>query len=209
MPSNRREAILAASALLFAEKGFGATTTSEIAREASVAEGTLYHHFASKNDIFLTLFDETIDEYLAGADDASVSGSGRDRLGAYIRFHFDYLAKHQDRILILQRDFPPSLVAPGGTGRPAFILDKLDRITELLAMVLDVGKRDGTLRFGCATRDGAELLRGLLSGCTRQKVLGGIGMPTAKLAALVESFCMEAFAVPRPGEDIEDTGGFR
>ncbi|HEY5997564.1 MAG TPA: TetR/AcrR family transcriptional regulator [Candidatus Deferrimicrobiaceae bacterium] len=209
MPSNRREAILAASTLLFAEKGFGSTTTSEIAREASVAEGTLYHHFASKNDIFLTLFDETINEYLAGANDAAVSGSGRDRLAAFIRFHFDYLAKHQPRLLILQRDIPPDLVAPGGVGRPAFVLDKLARTTELLAMILDVGKRDGTLRFGFATRDGAELLRGILSGCTRQKVLGGITMPTAKLAGLVESFCMEALATPRPGEEIEETGGFR
>ncbi|MDA8122617.1 MAG: helix-turn-helix domain containing protein, partial [Deltaproteobacteria bacterium] len=43
--TRKRDAILAVASRLFAEKGYGDTPTSEIAREAGVAEGTLYHHF--------------------------------------------------------------------------------------------------------------------------------------------------------------------
>jgi AcrR family transcriptional regulator len=208
-PANRRDTILAVSARLFAEKGYGNTTTAEIARESGVAEGTLYHHFANKDDIFLTLFSEVMDGFLAGATAISVSGSGKERLSAYIRFHFDYLEKNQARILILQRDFPPHLAAPGGVGRPAFILDKLSRITDLLAIILDRGKKDGTLTFRYASRDAAELLRGILTGCTRQKVLGIITIPVPKLAAMVESFCMESLAADHTGGTSVKNGGAR
>src|SRR5659263_570028 len=66
--TTRSRAILATASHLFAEKGYSQTTTAEIAREAGVAEGTLYHHFGSKDGIFLTLFDETMEGYLAGIE---------------------------------------------------------------------------------------------------------------------------------------------
>ncbi len=47
--------ILEASLKLFAEKGYHASSTSEIAKEAGVAEGTIFRHFKSKKDILLTL----------------------------------------------------------------------------------------------------------------------------------------------------------
>lgn len=190
---SRRDTILAVSARLFAEKGFGSSTTAEIAREAGVAEGTIYHHFSGKDDIFLTLFDETVDGFLEGVSSVAVSGSGRGRLSAYIRFQFEYLERNRARILILQRDFPPHLSpARGKGGKAAFIHGKLNRITELLATILDDGKRDGTLAFCYNARDAAEILRALLMGCARQKLLGIITMPTPRLAALVERFCLDA-----------------
>jgi AcrR family transcriptional regulator len=41
---------------LFIRKGIKATTTKEIARKAGIAEGTIYRHFRSKNDIASELF---------------------------------------------------------------------------------------------------------------------------------------------------------
>ena len=66
--TSKRSAILTVASRLFAEKGYGSTTTSEIAQEAGVAEGTLYHHFGSKDGIFLTIFDELVEEYMAGVE---------------------------------------------------------------------------------------------------------------------------------------------
>ncbi len=43
--------ILEASLLLFAEKGFSNTSTKDIAREAKVAEGTIFKHFGSKENL--------------------------------------------------------------------------------------------------------------------------------------------------------------
>lgn len=45
--------ILNAALEVFTEKGYSAATTSEIARKAGVAEGTIFRHFKTKKDILL------------------------------------------------------------------------------------------------------------------------------------------------------------
>ena len=51
----RRNQILDAAALLFARKGYKGATIREIAREAGVAEGTIYNYFDSKHDLLISL----------------------------------------------------------------------------------------------------------------------------------------------------------
>ena len=47
----RESDILNAASSLFAELGFNATSTKKIATKAGVSEGTVFHYFATKNDI--------------------------------------------------------------------------------------------------------------------------------------------------------------
>lgn len=49
--ADRRELILAAAAKRFAEHGFEATTVRDLADDVNVLSGSLYHHFATKEDI--------------------------------------------------------------------------------------------------------------------------------------------------------------
>lgn len=55
--SARRNQILDAAAVVFAAKGFHSTTTRDIARQAGIAEGTIYNYFASKSALLLGLFE--------------------------------------------------------------------------------------------------------------------------------------------------------
>lgn len=48
---NTEERILNAAIKIFSEKGFSAATTSEIAKEASVAEGTIFRYFPKKKEL--------------------------------------------------------------------------------------------------------------------------------------------------------------
>jgi len=49
---DRREQIIQAALLVFIEKGFASTTTSEIAKAAGISEVTLFRNFSSKREIF-------------------------------------------------------------------------------------------------------------------------------------------------------------
>jgi AcrR family transcriptional regulator len=51
--------ILTAARKLFATDGFDATSIDAIAAKAGVAKGAVYHHFASKEDIFIQVLEET------------------------------------------------------------------------------------------------------------------------------------------------------
>jgi AcrR family transcriptional regulator len=49
--SEKEQRILESAIRIFSEKGFSATTTSEIAKSANVAEGTIFRYFKTKKDI--------------------------------------------------------------------------------------------------------------------------------------------------------------
>jgi AcrR family transcriptional regulator len=50
-----RAALLDAARALFAERGFAGAGRDDIARRAGVTRGALYHHFASKQDLFVAV----------------------------------------------------------------------------------------------------------------------------------------------------------
>ena len=52
------ESILKAGRLLFGERGFAATTIDDIAEQARVAKGAVYHHFATKEAVFEAVFNQ-------------------------------------------------------------------------------------------------------------------------------------------------------
>jgi AcrR family transcriptional regulator len=52
------ESILSAGRRLFGERGFAATTMDDIAEQAHVAKGAVYHHFATKEALFEAVFDQ-------------------------------------------------------------------------------------------------------------------------------------------------------
>ena len=55
---DKRNAILEAATHLFAERGLTAAPTSEISKQAGVAEGTLFTYFKTKDDLINALYRE-------------------------------------------------------------------------------------------------------------------------------------------------------
>ena len=53
-----RDRILAAARACFAEAGYSAASTHMVAARVGLTTGALYHHFASKRDLFLAVLDE-------------------------------------------------------------------------------------------------------------------------------------------------------
>ena len=57
-PVDRRRQILDAAIRVFAREGFNSCRVSDIAREAEVAYGLVYHYFDSKDQVLNELFVE-------------------------------------------------------------------------------------------------------------------------------------------------------
>ncbi|MBN1304519.1 MAG: TetR/AcrR family transcriptional regulator [Anaerolineales bacterium] len=55
-----RKRIMEAATRLFANAGYNATSVDQICKEAGVSKGAFYHHFSSKQAIFVALFEDWI-----------------------------------------------------------------------------------------------------------------------------------------------------
>jgi TetR/AcrR family transcriptional regulator, fatty acid metabolism regulator protein len=72
--ADKRRVILAAAVRVFARKGYHASRVGDIAEEAGVAHGLLYHYFASKEDLLETIFRETWSDLLGAVHAVEESG---------------------------------------------------------------------------------------------------------------------------------------
>jgi AcrR family transcriptional regulator len=63
--SEKQIKILEAAIEMFAEKGYAATSTSEIAKKAGVAEGTIFRHYKTKKDLLLAIVTPTLFQSVA------------------------------------------------------------------------------------------------------------------------------------------------
>jgi len=76
----RRAQLFAAAFAVCAEKGYHATTVDEIAQRAGLSKGALYHHFKTKQDLFVALLEESMDDVTDQIDHAQPDGSASDAL---------------------------------------------------------------------------------------------------------------------------------
>lgn len=101
----RRGEILAAAGMLFAEKGVVATTVREIADEVGILSGSLYHHFASKDEILdaiiMAYLDDIAERYSRVAGEI---GDPRAQLESLIRTTLEVAAAHPSASEIYQNN---------------------------------------------------------------------------------------------------------
>jgi AcrR family transcriptional regulator len=105
--TSKKEAILEAALILFAEKGVDAATTREIAERAETSEGNLYRHFEGKDDLVRTLFQasarrfaEVLEEEAGDEEDPEA------RLAALVRGVFAFGEGHPAAFSFLLASHP-------------------------------------------------------------------------------------------------------
>jgi TetR/AcrR family transcriptional regulator, fatty acid metabolism regulator protein len=89
-PIDKRRQILDAAIRVFARQGFHSTRVSDIADEAGVAYGLVYHYFKSTDEVLNELFSERWSLLLAAIEETDREGSSpRDKLEAVAGFIVD------------------------------------------------------------------------------------------------------------------------
>jgi AcrR family transcriptional regulator len=105
----RDRQILDAAAALFYEKGFHGVGVDEIGKQVGISGPALYRHFAGKDEILATLFNEAMDELISAT--AAVFDDPHRDLERLIRHHVDFSISHRDLVNVYQRE-DRSLVEP-------------------------------------------------------------------------------------------------
>lgn len=187
----RKDAILRAATELFATQGFDATATAAVAKAAGVAEGTIFHHFKTKDGLLLTIFERMMSSYLKGARmEMDQAITGLDAIERYIRFHFRFLKEYSQESLLISRDIPSHFFSPEFPHRKQ-VANHVSQIVGLLKDNLELGQEDGSIREVAVDKT-VFILRGLLIGLTRQRLLGLLEVPDLGEEAV--DFCHRSLA---------------
>jgi AcrR family transcriptional regulator len=167
-----RQAILDAAERLLARFGYRKTTVDDVAREAGVGKGTIYLHFAGKEEMTLATIDRIVERLLdrlrrlAGTD-AGPAERLRQMLLLRVLFRFDSV-----------RDYAQSLDDLLASLRPAYLERRqryFDAEAEVFAGVLKEDRDGGTLAFDDALPTAHTLLlatNALLPSSLSPKELG-------------------------------------
>ncbi len=107
--TSRREDLLAAAGALFARQGFEGTSMRDVAKAVGMLPGSLYYHFASKEEMFLTIHAEVVDDMLRRA--GAAIGDATDpweKLERAAVAHLEGLLEHGNLLAIISPNFPES-----------------------------------------------------------------------------------------------------
>jgi len=101
----RRAELLEAAVRVFAAKGFHASRVGDIANEAGVAHGLLYHYFRSKEEVLETIFRETWSSLVRETERIEVSGVPfREQLRRFARIYLGSWLVTPELVRVLVRE---------------------------------------------------------------------------------------------------------
>lgn len=104
-PADRKDQILLAAARLFAEHGFEQTTVRQIAEAVQIQSASLFHHFATKEDLLHAILREPLEHRLESHQSIlHMPGNAEQRLVASVLRRFRNFVAHWEVSTILQND---------------------------------------------------------------------------------------------------------
>ena len=132
-PIDKRRNILDAAIKVFARQGFHSTRVSDIADEAGVAYGLVYHYFNSKDEVLNELFSERWSLLLAAIEEADASTeSPRSKLAAVASFIVDSYQHNPELMKVIIVEVTRAANSFGRTHLPE-IRRAYDSITKIVA----------------------------------------------------------------------------
>jgi AcrR family transcriptional regulator len=141
-PPDKRRVILDAAVRVFAGRGFHACRVSDIAEEAGVAYGLVYHYFGSKDEMLDTLFLERWNvmlEMIREVDAQTIPV--REKLAAIVSFIVDSYRHDPDLMKVIIVEVTRAANTFGRT-HLAKIREAYDKIAEIVGR----GQADGVFR---------------------------------------------------------------
>jgi TetR/AcrR family transcriptional regulator, repressor of fatR-cypB operon len=189
----RQQDILKAARELFVTRGYRETKLDEIALLAEFGKGTLYNYFASKEEIFYAIVDQSIDEALAIVrESADAPGGVREKLALYAQKTIRYIRDNGELLHVIYHELHGAST-PESSAKLRDIIRRASGMWETLGAVLQKGIDEGTV-CKCDPMDSVILLDGMVRGyCMKKFTLDGstIDEDYAKAADVIVSVFLD------------------
>jgi len=138
----KHEKILRAATKVFANKGYFAARMTDVAKQAEVADGTLYLYFEGKEHLLLSIFDDVLDRFIGRLQDEMAQiDDPVAKLRVMIRLHLETLGRDPALAQVLQIETRHSR-----RFMSVFTRGKLGEYLNLLRRIIEEGQESGAFR---------------------------------------------------------------
>ncbi len=162
----KRRQILDAAVRVFAHRGFHTSRVGDIAEEAGVAHGLLYHYFASKDEVLQTVFRENWGQLLARFEAVAASEETPDeKLRGIVKILLRTWRNDPDLVTVMVREVARS-------ARLATQVDDIGRGFEIIQRVIEEGQAAGLFRADLDARLASWVVYGGLEEILTGWVMG-------------------------------------
>ncbi|HED24691.1 MAG TPA: TetR/AcrR family transcriptional regulator [Firmicutes bacterium] len=152
------ETILEAAVKTIARRGYHRTRIADIAREAGLADGTLYIYFENKEDILISLFQNLMERFVEELSrELALCRSAENKLDRIIGYHLSTLGERPDQARVTQIELRQIDQAINqGISKP------LMSYFRLIEEVIEEGKEQGLYRRELNTRTARKVIFGAI-----------------------------------------------
>jgi AcrR family transcriptional regulator len=158
--------ILQAASRLFAEKGFKEASIADLSRLSGAAEGTIFYHFKSKEDILVSLLEKVKEDIILEVEKYKrPRGNGLAMVEEGINFYLSLSEKMENEFLLLFRNYPYQLASIHPACRES-IEGIYNCFIDMFIESIEAGQKDGSVRQGHSTKL-ALLLFSMINGLVR------------------------------------------
>jgi AcrR family transcriptional regulator len=167
---SKKEEILEIATFLFANKGFKETSMVEVAKRSGVASATIFYHFKTKEDLFLSVLNNVkngiLEEFSHYFSEKTFS-NGVERLEASVAFYLYLAGTRQPWFLLLHRYYPYQLAEENDFCRR--LLEEIyNCFVDIFENALVRGQKDGSVG-DISPRKTALVLLSTVDGIVRFK----------------------------------------
>lgn len=167
--SDKRTRILAAAETVFAERGFFQAKVSQIAKEAGVADGTIYLYFKSKDDLLISLFESRMSKVCAQmAANVAAEASAPAKLRSFITTHLRMVEEHPNLAEVLTVELRQSTKFMKEHPNPKF-----GEYLKILATIIANGQASGDFEDDVPAPVAARGIFGMVDELALAWLLGG------------------------------------
>jgi TetR/AcrR family fatty acid metabolism transcriptional regulator len=176
--ADKRAAILCAAIKVFAQFGYFSSKVSDIAREAGIADGTVYLYFKSKEEILHSIFDRAMAEFIAeGKKELILIDGSKAKLKRIAELHMERLGADRDLAIVFQVELRGSTKFMQEFSSAGFA-----EYLEIIRETIESGRRAGDFRVDIKPIVAAKIFYGALDEMVTNWVLSKKTYPLEPMA---------------------------
>lgn len=139
---DKRQKIMDAAVSVFAQKGFYNSTVADVAREADVADGTIYLYFKNKDDLLISIFEHSMDMFIGAVrHEMEQVLSPSEKIKRFISLHLKLVQRYQDLAQVIQIELRQS-----SKFMKEYVHSKFFAYLDILQGIIEQGQREGLFK---------------------------------------------------------------